>query len=86
MSALQQIPAINAQFVRQMLRWGGLRNPAQDEDNRGTAVGKERDGEQIEDHARSSTALVQDQRVMPIMGSLIGRQSTILWTRQAVGM
>jgi hypothetical protein len=74
MSALQQMPTVNTQFVRQMLGWGALRNPTQQEDNRGTAIaglGEERIGEQIEDRATRPTALVHDRRAMPIMWCLL---------------
>ena len=70
MPTLQQMPTIDAQFVRQMLGRGALRNPAQDEDNRGAAVaglGEECIGEQIEDRATPATAIVLDRRAMPII-------------------
>jgi hypothetical protein len=38
MSALQEMAPINAQFVGQMLGWGALGNPAQEQDNRGTTI------------------------------------------------
>jgi hypothetical protein len=32
------MPTVNTQFVGEMLGWGALRNPTQQEDNRGTAI------------------------------------------------
>ena len=89
MPALKEMPAINVQFVRQMLGRGALRNPAQDEDNRGAAVaglGEECIGEQIEDRATSPAAVVHDRCAMPIVGCLLGWQQMAVRTGQAGGM
>jgi len=89
MPAREQMPPIDAQFVGQMLGWGALGNPAQQEDNRGTAIagfGEERIGEQIEDRATAPTALVHDRRAMPIVWCLLWWQQMAQWTGQAVGM
>jgi len=70
------MPTVNAQFGRQMLGWGALRNPTQEQDNRGTAItgfGEERIGEQIEDRTTAPTAVVHKWRAMAIVGCLLRR-------------
>src|SRR5919199_6910001 len=71
----QQVPPIKAQLRRQVLRRDALSDPAQDLHNgrAGIAVLRpHRTGEEIEDGATGTAAVVQDRGTMAIMGRLIG--------------
>jgi hypothetical protein len=89
MSALQEMPTVNVQFGCQMIGWGALRNPSQNEHNRGAAIAslrEERIGEQIENCTTPATAIIHNRRAMPIVGCLLGGQGMAVGTGQAVGM
>jgi hypothetical protein len=73
----EQVGAIDAQFVGQMLGRNALRDPAQDLDDGGTVIAglpPDRGGEQVKDRAALTTALVGNERSPPPVGRLIGRK------------
>ena len=89
MPSLQEMGAVDAQLVRQVLSRDALRNPAQDLDDGRTVIARfppKRAGKQIEDRATHPAAVVHDRRAMPIVRGLIGRHPMAVRTGQAVGM
>ncbi len=86
---LQQVPAIQAQFLRQVLGRDALGNAAQDlHDGRARVAGFGPDGarEEIEDGATDTAAVVQDRDAMAIMGGLIAWKRMPVRTVQSIRM
>ncbi len=89
MAVFQQMRSVNPELTRQVGGRHSLRHPAQNQDNRGTAVAcltPDRIGKHIEDRAAGLAPLIHDRSTMTIMGPLTHGQGMALRTVQALGM
>jgi hypothetical protein len=76
-SSLQEVGAIDSQFVGEMQGWGALRDATQDLHNRGTAIAglpEERAGEEVENGTALAAAIVGNNWPPPAVGRLIRGQ------------
>jgi len=87
MPSLQEMGAVDAQLVRQVLSRDALGKAAQDLDNRRTAIARfpgERASKQIEDRPTLATAIVHNRRTPAAMGRLIAPERVSLRTVQPI--
>ena len=87
MPSLQEMGAVDAQLVRQVLSRDALRNPAQDLDDGRTVIARfppKRAGKQIEDRPTLATAIVGNRRTSATMGCLIGGEQVSMRTVQPI--
>src|SRR5262245_40606135 len=87
--SLQEMRAIDGQFVREMQGGDALSNAAQDLDDGRTAIAglpEDRGGEEIEDRATLPTAVIGNDGSASSVGCLTGRERMAVWAVQTVLM
>jgi hypothetical protein len=85
--SLQEMSAIDGQFVGQMLSWDALSDATQDLNDSGTTIaglGEDCEAEQVEDRAALPTAVIGNDGSASSVGCLTGRERMAVWTVQAV--
>jgi hypothetical protein len=85
--ALEEMGAVDRQFVSQMLGRRTLRDTAQDLDDGGAAIAslpEDCGGEEVKDRTALAAAIVGNDRSPPTVGRLIGREQMAARTVQAV--
>jgi hypothetical protein len=87
--ALQQMRAIQMEFLCEMLRRRTLSDATQNQHNRFTGIATlapDSVGEEIVDGATPPTPIIENRSAMAIMRGLVFRQRMSLGTAQALGM